>query len=310
MHGTGQLVIVAIPADDDRTWKVSSEEVPHMTLMYLGEQDGGQDVERIWEFLAHTAKTSMYRFGLNVDRRGKLGDKEADVLFFGKSMANWLNDVRSYLLTDHAISNAYHSTEQFPTFTPHLTLGYPDNPAKEDDRDYGINWVQFDKVALWVADFEGPEIVLSDRYSYDDGEVAMSDDVDEFLEHFGVKGMRWGVRRSRTQLDADSSDFTNAQGIKAKGKRSGVRSLSNQEIQSYLARLGLEKQYKQTKPSAKAAKFVSDLLLSVGRSQATTIVNNYATQSVARATRLATSSSTRSTSATAAPTSNTIVKQD
>ena len=29
---------------------------------------------------------------------------------------------------------------------------------------------------------------------------------EDILEHFGVKGMRWGVRRSRAELDEPSPD--------------------------------------------------------------------------------------------------------
>lgn len=182
------LAIVAIPAQDDYVWKVSSEKIPHLTLMMLGDSDNPA-LPQIEEFLAHVVETSMYRFGLDVDRRGTLGPKNADVLFFknpGFNIKN-LETVRRYLLTNQAIFTAYNSTDQFPTWTPHLTLGYPETPAKPLDRDYSINWVLFDRVALWMNDYDGPEYQLKDPSdSYD---MAMSD-----LAHHGVKGMKWGVR--------------------------------------------------------------------------------------------------------------------
>ena len=66
----------------------------------------------------------------------------------------------------------------------------------------------------------------------------------EFLEHFGVKGMRWGVRRSQTVLDRESAsdDYKRASEAKAKLKKSGAQSLSNKEMQDLVNRMNLEKQ--------------------------------------------------------------------
>lgn len=67
---------------------------------------------------------------------------------------------------------------------------------------------------------------------------------DQSLAHFGVKGMRWGVRRTREQLDSDSEDAVNAK--IAKGKIAANRTtdvLSNQELQHVVNRMNLEQQY-------------------------------------------------------------------
>lgn len=194
------LVIVAIPREDDPVWKYSSEKKPHCTLLFLGENQS-QSME-IAAFLQH-AVTIWDRgpFGLSVDHRGTLGDDEADVLFFRKDWSTKeLASFRSTLLKHNPIRDAYDSVEQFPEWNPHLTMGYPSTPAKKDDRDYpGFHWVEFDRIALWTGDYEGPEFRL--EYNYDlASEVMMSELAEkgaDFMKHYGVKGMRWGVRRQR-----------------------------------------------------------------------------------------------------------------
>lgn len=67
---------------------------------------------------------------------------------------------------------------------------------------------------------------------------------EEFLEHFGIKGMRWGVRRSKTVLEKEgpSDDYQRAAEAKAKLKKSGAQALTNKEMQDLVNRMNLEKQ--------------------------------------------------------------------
>lgn len=225
------LVIVAIPDENDRVWKVSSEKVPHLTLLYLGDADQVQNLESIVEFVQHAADTSLKRFYLNVDRRDTLGADDADVLFFrtrGYDIRA-VKDFRSLLLKDNNIKSAFDSTAQFELppevgaagqpWIPHLTLGYPTAPAKEipDDQISGFYGMEFTKVAVWTGDYDGPEFVLKDYWDefdpYESPAVAMSslsaNDVRvanglEALEHFGVKGMRWGVTKNARTARADA----------------------------------------------------------------------------------------------------------
>lgn len=196
MDSSNSTVIVAIPRADDHVWKISSEKVPHLTLLFLGDLSEDPRLGKVLEYVEHAASTTLYRFGLSVDRRGLLGDNDADVLFFEKDYgtAN-LEEFRSNLLKDQTIAQAYHSVSQYPSWTPHLTLGYPETPAKKDERDFPVAWVEFDRIALWTGDYEGPEILLKRRTYGEYGELEMRDRDDHFLEHFGVKGMKWGVRK-------------------------------------------------------------------------------------------------------------------
>lgn len=271
------LAIVAIPAQDDYVWKVSSEKVPHLTLMVLGDSDNPA-LPQIEEFLAHVAKTSMYRFGLDVDRRGTLGDKDADVLFFknpGFNIKN-LETVRRYLLTNQSIFTAYHSTDQFEMWTPHLTLGYPETPAKPLDRDYPISWVQFDRVALWMNDYDGPEFELKDQWDNDG--MAMSGTSETELSHFGVKGMKWGQHKQHAQqavglvsgakkLKKDQTKASAQEKVKAAG---GLHKLTEKELQALNKRMELEKKYRgfmeeESKRRKEGAKTVAKILGEVGK---------------------------------------------
>jgi 2'-5' RNA ligase len=198
--------IVAIPREDDVVWRLSSEKIPHMTILFLGDQEENPKLMQIVEFLGHATKTTLKRFGLSVDRRGELGADRADVLFFDKNYEfKNLNEFRSFLLANDAISEAYNSVEQFPEWTPHLTMGYPETPAKEDTREYpGISYVGFDRIAIWTGDFDGPEFRLVDRF--ESNVLEMSSDsrnaVSDILEHFGIKGMKWGVRNDTVAVSS------------------------------------------------------------------------------------------------------------
>jgi hypothetical protein len=72
-------------------------------------------------------------------------------------------------------------------------------------------------------------------YSYPDSE----------LQHFGVKGMKWGVRKSRSSSSSPkeppSEDFRKAAQIRTKMETSGKKSLSNKELKDLTERLQLER---------------------------------------------------------------------
>jgi 2'-5' RNA ligase len=162
----GNLVIVAIPDESDRVWKVSSEKVPHLTLLFLGDESNVSNLESIVQFVEHAANTTLKRFYLPVDHRGELGADKADVLFFKKGRYDFkaVRDFRSLLLKDDNIKTAHDATAQFETpenvgspgqpWIPHLTLGYPTSPAKEvpDNQDYPFYDVSFNRIAVWPSE--------------------------------------------------------------------------------------------------------------------------------------------------------------
>lgn len=181
--------IVAIPEEDDPVWKWSSEKIPHITLLYLGEQDDPERARQITMQLQHTVNTSLTAFATSVHSRGVLGAKDADVLFFDQaSVPKELYEFRSLLLKDDTIRKCYESADQYPSWTPHLTMGYPTSPAKKPKNHFesdSLRMVYFDRIALWIADYDGPTFKLGYRKSYEIPEdaMAMSDQTREFLAH-------------------------------------------------------------------------------------------------------------------------------
>lgn len=96
-------------------------------------------------------------------------------------------------------------------------------------------------------------------------------EVDDILEHYGIKGMRWGVRRTPTELAGPtpitinakpgkkivttggknlpvSEDAKQAAVIKQKARASGAQSLSNDEMRILVTRMNLEQQYAKLNP--------------------------------------------------------------
>lgn len=71
------------------------------------------------------------------------------------------------------------------------------------------------------------------------------DDAEYFLEHFGVKGMHWGVRRPGTGTPSShvSADHLKAQQVHHLIKQHGVKAASNEDLQTAITRLNLEQQH-------------------------------------------------------------------
>lgn len=288
----GSLVIVAIPEEDDLVWQISSEKKPHVTLAYLGDSNN-PDRGKMAEFLEHAVSIgSLTRFYLEVDRRGMLGDDMADVLFFEDI---WelprLKEFRALLLKNDQIKKAYDANDQFPEWQPHLTLGYPEKPAKRMELGRRFYSVSFDRVALWDGDYEGAEFLLKRDMYYPEA-VAMSSMNEarvaaglEAIQHYGVKGMKWGVRKDRPAASPQPVSVTTKTSptgkakVKARGgknqpatsdaiakaetarklKKSGVNALSNNELQQLATRMNLEQQVSrlsESQPKSNGAKFV------------------------------------------------------
>lgn len=114
--------------------------------------------------------------------------------------------------------------------------------------------------------------------------------VEDILAHYGVKGMRWGVRNSSSgststrssgrrkkaktakELSEDAIVFN---ALKQKAKTKGLSSLTNKEVETLNKRFELETKYKKVVPAKKnpASRFVGNIL----KTQGNRAVNDIAT---------------------------------
>lgn len=131
--------------------------------------------------------------------------------------------------------------------------------------------------------------------------MSANDVVDNLLAHYGVKGMRWGVRRQRSSSVTVSdkrkklktrggsglpahSDAVRARTIGQRGRSSGLKSLSNDELNEFSRRLSLEQNVRrlQYQDAPLAKKFVLTLVGKTGQQQAQDVANQQASKAVAK----------------------------
>jgi len=134
-------------------------------------------------------------------------------------------------------------------------------------------------------------------------QMMQNDSVAEFLEHFGVRGMHWGIRRSKAELSRGSSGSSSGkppwqsapvrkpppsiaghsphtphdqvvyEALKAKAREHGIHSLSNEEIRILTNRAETlrkaytafpKKQTKSQKLGKRAGKIIDNVLINTG----------------------------------------------
>lgn len=144
---TGAIVAL-LPAKDDPIVAASSQ-IAHVTMAYLGEAaDLADDVVAAIRAQVTELASASSPATAAPGERTTLGDSEADVVMLSGSD---LTDLRDALAAKgSAVADAI-AAEAFP-FNPHITLGYPDNPAKADYNPADHDEVTFDRLAVWIGE--------------------------------------------------------------------------------------------------------------------------------------------------------------
>lgn len=142
--------VFLIPESSDPIVAASSEPA-HLTTIWLGDMND-LDEETISAIRGEVAAYAAELDGpvvVPVTERGTLGDEDADVVFLERT-ESLLALREGFLEASPTTRRVMDSVEQFPEWTPHVTLGYPETPAAGG---YDGAAVTFNAVGLWV----GPE---------------------------------------------------------------------------------------------------------------------------------------------------------
>lgn len=105
---------------------------------------------------------------------------------------------------------------------------------------------------------------------------AVDRDDELYIQHYGILGMRWGIRKDRRARKAaikrgrrakPSKDYTRSIELRGRIKGGGTSKLSNKELRAAIDRINLERQYQSftTKKPSQASKWGKAGLKKVGK---------------------------------------------
>lgn len=187
--------IMAIPETLDTIRLVGPEE-KHVTLLFFGSTDSlPENAKETMLSAVETAANMLFPFSESTLERTRLGDDNPPALVTMLSDRN-LTQIRNLFLMNPDLKGYLSNTPQFPSFKPHVTLGFPDFKEEVTLKALSslVYRVRFDRLAVWWGD-ERHEFKLN---LAEQDSVGMSAEKGaEFLSHYGKKGMKWGVRKDR-----------------------------------------------------------------------------------------------------------------
>lgn len=176
--------IMAIPGPLDPIRLVGDED-KHATLLYFGETntlpDGAKDV--LTESVG-TATSMLSPFGESIHDITRLGSDNPPALVAMVSGSS-LTQIRNLFMMNPAVKSYLdNNPDQFPNFTPHVTLGFPDFADEAILRSLArrLDSVVFDRLSVWWND---------ERIDYPlnggNNSIAMSDQIENAMAHMSAK---------------------------------------------------------------------------------------------------------------------------
>ena len=109
-----------------------------------------------------------------------------------------------------------------------------------------------------------------------------------YLQHYGVLGMKWGVRRERRKLSkidkkAKKENWDDDAVTAARIKTKKVKQMSNAELKKLNERIRLENEYKNLNKhdASVGKKFVSDVMKETSKEIAKDYTKKYAKKGIA-----------------------------
>ena len=102
---------------------------------------------------------------------------------------------------------------------------------------------------------------------------------DSYLAHYGIKGMKWGIRKRQTSggTEHHSSDHKSANAIEKKAKEHGAEALSNKELSAIQKRANLKRNtrtFDKTHERLSKDKSTTNTINKVSRKKGTRALSN------------------------------------
>lgn len=95
--------------------------------------------------------------------------------------------------------------------------------------------------------------------------MKIEETLDAILAHYGTKGMKWGVRKSKVPKQGPSQDAKSAHRKLVTATVSGPQALTNKQLKEVNERLNLEQQYAKLSYNPSTAKKILDAVFKTGK---------------------------------------------
>lgn len=142
----------------------------------------------------------------------------------------------------------------------------------------------------FVADMDEQGKIISLRRAPEDEFLEQMDAAADFLEHYGVVGMKWGRRKSEARAERAamakapaSEESVKLQKVHVQAKvQKSTKALTNKELETAIKRMQLEQQYSKLSGGMdktrrqKAANFIHEMVTGAGKNGAQQLANEEA----------------------------------